>query len=824
MSEVNQFAFLSYSKCTEHVKKALILVIIFTMISSAMKAQPPKSSALKIVPEFQNGAFPLVQKNVASDILIDATDAEVVNIAAQAVAGDIARICGTKPKVASTIENKGEYLIIAGTVGHSAYIDQLVKAEKLNVSTIRNKWESFTIAVVNAPVKGVKQALVIAGSDRRGTAYGLFEISRLAGVSPWVWWADVHPDQRKSLYLLPGTLTSGEPSVKYRGIFINDEDWGLLPWSNRTYELSDDKGHIGPRTHERIFELLLRLRANTYWPAMHEVTRPFFMTEGNRAVADKYDIFIGSSHCEPMACNAAGEWKRRGTGAYDYVNNSSSVYNFWEDRVKEVAGQSILYTVGMRGVHDGQMQGAKTVNEQKAVLTKVFEDQRELLRKYVNKDITQISQVFVPYKEVLDVYNAGLQVPEDVTLLWCDDNYGYITHFPTAAEQARKGGNGVYYHISYWGRPHDYLWLGSTSPALIYQQMNQAYNNGVQKIWILNVGDIKPGEYPMELFMDMAWNIDAVRKLGVKSHQTRFLEREFGKEVAIQLNPVMAEFNRLNYIRKPEFMGNTREEEKHPDFKKVKDLPWSESTIRERLHSFQELSDQVEQLTSLILPEKRDAYYQLVKYPVQAVNQMNKKLLTAQLSRHGKADWAESDAAFDSIATLTKVYNNAKWNRIMDFQPRRLPVFNRVKRDTVSAPMIVDRKPMAKWNGADCTKGTPNLFEGLGYEGKAAEINKGSALTYTFDNLKKDSVEIEIRLLPNHPVHGDKLRFKVTLDGSQSQTISYETKGRSEEWKNNVLCNQAIRRVVLPLGKSTFHQLVIEALDEGVVIDQLFIY
>ncbi len=817
---------LSFTGCIKRTtyRSAIYFFLLCSVISPAAKAQAKANGTLKIVSEPTPGAFPLVQAKTAPVILVDATDAEVVNIAAKAVAGDIEQISGVKPEVISSPKNSGEYLVIAGTVGHSSYIDQLVKARKLDVSTIRNKWESFTIAVVNAPMKGVKQALVVAGSDRRGTAYGLFEISRLAGVSPWVWWADVHPEQRKSLYLLPGTLTSGEPSVQYRGIFINDEDWGLLPWSNRTYEPSDDKGHIGPRTHERIFELLLRLRANTYWPAMHEVTRPFFMTEGNRAVAEKYAIFIGSSHCEPMACNAAGEWKRRGTGAYDYVNNSSSVYQFWEDRVKEVAGQDILYTVGMRGVHDGQMQGAKTISEQKEVLTRVFKDQRELLRKYVNKDVTQISQVFVPYKEVLDVYNAGLKVPEDVTLLWCDDNYGYITHFPTAAEQARKGGNGVYYHISYWGRPHDYLWLGSTSPALIYQQMNQAYNRGIQKIWIVNVGDIKPGEYPTELFLDMAWNIDEVRQQGVKSHQARFLEREFGKDVATQLNPFMEEYNRLNYIRKPEFMGNTREEEKDPDFKKVKDLPWSESTIHARLNSFQELSDKVEQLSSLILPEKRDAYFQLVKYPVQAVNQMNKKLLTAQLARHGKAGWAESDAAFDSIAALTKVYNNAKWNRIMDFQPRKLPVFNRVKRDTVSAPMILDRKPMAKWNGADCTKGTPALFEGLGYEGKAAGINKGSALTYSFDNLQKDSVEIEIRLLPNHPVQGGKLRFKVTLDGSPSQTVSYEVRGRSEEWKNNVLSNQAIRRVVLPLGRLTSHQLVIEALDEGVVVDQLFIY
>lgn len=297
---------------------------------------------------------------------------------------------------------------------------------------------------------------------------------------------------------------------------------------------------------------------------MHECTLPFFLTKGNREAAKKYGIFIGASHCEPMACNAAGEWKIRGKGAYDYVNNSPAVYQFWENRVKEVAGQEILYTLGMRGVHDGKMQGAKTVEEQKAVLNRVFVDQRGLLEKYVNKDVTQVPQVFIPYKEVLDIYHAGLQVPEDVTLMWCDDNYGYIRHFPTAEERARKGGNGVYYHVSYWGRPHDHLWLSTMSPSLIYQQMKQAYDQGIQKMWILNVGDIKPAEYQIELFMDMAWNLDKVSSEGVTAHLKHWLERELGTSCAKAILPVMQEHYRLAHIRKPEFMGNTREEEKNP--------------------------------------------------------------------------------------------------------------------------------------------------------------------------------------------------------------------------------------------------------------------
>ena len=707
--------------------------------------------------------------------------------------------------------------ILVGTIGQSKLIEQA----GIDIFALKNKKQAFMLAVSE------DGKLVVAGSDSHGTAYGILEISRLLGVSPWEWWADVTPEKKEMFRLSSNFRELQSPSVEYRGIFINDEDWGLMPWSNKTYEPSDVKGEIGPRTNERIFELLLRLRANTYWPAMHECTLPFFLTKGNREAAKKYGIFMGASHCEPMACNAAGEWKIRGKGAYDYVNNSPAVYQFWENRVKEVAGQEILYTLGMRGVHDGKMQGAKTVEEQKAVLNRVFVDQRGLLEKYVNKDVTQVPQVFIPYKEVLDIYHAGLQVPEDVTLMWCDDNYGYIRHFPTAEERARKGGNGVYYHVSYWGRPHDHLWLSTMSPSLIYQQMKQAYDQGIQKMWILNVGDIKPAEYQIELFMDMAWNLDKVSSEGVTAHLKHWLERELGTSCAKTILSVMQEHYRLAHIRKPEFMGNTREEEKNPVYRVVKDLPWSEREINERLNAYSELSETVEKAASKVPAGRQSAYFELVKYPVQAATQMNRKLLYAQLARHDKEDWEKSDAAYDSIAALTQHYNsleNGKWNRMMDFKPRKLPVFNRVERKAATAPMTADRKAVCQWNAAEAKKGNAIVCEGLGYESKAAEIKKGDALTFSFGNLKTDSVEVDIRLLPNHPVHGDKLRFTVSLDGAEPEVIAYETKGRSEEWKENVLRNQAIRKIVLPVTGKKSHQLVIKALDEGVILDQVMLY
>ena len=754
----------------------------------------------------------VLQSGIPVPIACNSSEEQVVHTALELLRRDLQTVLSATAKVET---NTGTILI--GTAGRSELIDQ----SGVDTSVLKGKKQAFLLTV------SPEGKLIVAGSDGHGTAYGILEISRLLGVSPWEWWADVTPEKKKLFKLSSKFRSVQSPSVEYRGIFINDEDWGLMPWSNKTYEPSDVNGEIGPRTNERIFELLLRLRANTYWPAMHECTLPFFLTKGNREVAKKYGIFMGASHCEPMACSAAGEWRRRGNGAYDYVNNSAAVYKFWEDRVKEVADQEVLYTLGMRGVHDGKMQGAKTVEEQKAVLDRVLADQRGLIEKYVNKDVTQVPQVFIPYKEVLDIYNAGLQVPDDVTLMWCDDNYGYIRHFPTAEERARKGGNGIYYHVSYWGRPHDHLWLSTMSPSLIYQQMKQAYDQGMQKIWILNVGDIKPAEYQIELFMDMAWNLEAVAQEGVTAHLKHWLERELGTSPAKELLPVMQEYYRLAHIRKPEFMGNTREEEKDPAYRIVKDLPWSEEFINERLSSYDRLSETVEKVTFRIPADRQSASFELVKYPVRAAAQMNRKLLFAQLARHGKADWEKSDAAYDSIAALTQHYNsleNGKWNRMMDFKPRKLPVFNRVERKEATTPMIQERSAIYQWNGMDASKGNFIGHEGLGYAGRAAGILMGKALTFSFSDWKADVVEVEVRLLPNHPVHGTQLRFSVSIDGAEPKVISYETKGRSEEWKENVLRNQAIRKIVLPVSGKKSHQLEIKALDEGVVLDQVMLY
>lgn len=709
--------------------------------------------------------------------------------------------------------------LVAATLGTHVQVEALLDQRKLK--ELSSCKEGFLIQVKN-------NKLYVLGSDKRGTAYGILELSRLIGVSPWEWWADATIGRKKSMVLEEGFTLLKHPSVAKRGIFINDEDFGLTPWSYGTFEPSDIKGQIGPKTHARIFELLLRLRANTFWPAMHESSVAFYLTPQNKETADKYGIFIGTSHCEPMVRNANAEWKLYGKGNYDYVNNRTEVLRFWEERVKQLKQSDNIYTLGMRGVHDGRMQGAKTLKEQKDAVTKIFKDQREMIARNLNPDVAQVPQAFIPYKEVLEIYNMGLKVPDDVTLVWCDDNYGYITHFPDSLECRRKGGNGIYYHVSYWGRPHDYLWLATNHPAQLYTQMKAAYDKGAKDLWILNVGDIKPAEYLTELFLDMAWDISAIEnsESGLNAHLKAWLSREFGSGHAATLQGLMNEYYRLAYIRKPEFMGNTRTEEKEPEYKVVSDLPWSERAIRERITDYIKLSDKVMSIAKVIPADKQDAWFQLVEYPVRAAAEMNKKHLYAQLARHGKSDWRFSDQAFDTIVKLTDRYNslgNGKWKNIMTYDPRKLSVYQPVPHDTAKQEMPGNQNLLDFQNGLDYVSftGEKPLHHGLGYQSKAVAISKGSAVSYQVASGNAAAVTVELAFAPNHPVSGKQLRCAVSADGQKEQIVDIRTEARSEAWKVNVLNNQAIRRLNVSAKNKKKILLQIRALDEAVVLDQI---
>ena len=681
--------------------------------------------------------------------------------------------------------------------------------------------ESFRIGMTGGK-------LHIYGTDSHGLAYGLLEVSRLLGVSPWEWWADCTP-RRLSVFRLSSSYHSRQfPKVRYRGIFINDEDWGLLPWATRQepdlaadvlsgrYGKTSAKGIIGPKVNERIFQLMLRLRANYYWPAMHECSQPFFTIPGNREMAERYGIYIGGSHCEPMACSTATEWPMRGEGDYNYVSNREAVKAFWQRRLDEVKDQEIVYTIGMRGLHDGAMQGTRTMDEKVHYLQMAIDDQRRMLAATLqlsDEGLASVPQVFVPYKEVLDIYKHGLRVPDDVTLMWTDDNYGYIRHFPDSTELRRKGGNGIYYHASYWGRPHDYLWLSTTSPYLMRWQMDEALSRGIDRMWILNVGDIKPAEYIIERWMDLAWN-DGRGEPDEDAELRLFMSREFGKELGKQLAGVMSEYYRLAYIRRPEFMGGTRTEESDRTYW-AQHRPiegWTRHDADLRIQAYRRLSDRVEQLYRKVRADRRDAFFQLVKYPVQAAAQMNIKFLSATK--------AESDMAYDSIVSLSRTYNaNPRWTGILDMQPRRLTVFNRVEQ-----PLTYPARPAQPKQGINLDKIRSRHLTGLGYDANALVLAKDESVEFDVrHDPEADTLYIELHLLPSHPVEGTAVAVEAGIGSHEPTTLEYQTYDRSEEWKQNVLRNQAIRIAALPLpDHRSRHTIRIKALTPGVVIDQLY--
>ena len=618
------------------------------------------------------GDFELVRGGHAADVIISAEDFKVVRIAADNLAADVERVTGVRPSVRTEATGLSQHVVLVGTLGKSILIDKLANEGKIDVKSLRGKWESFLIATVKDPLPGVRLGLVIVGSDRRGTAYGVYELAQAAGVSPWHWWADVTPERKRELYVAAGTRAEGPPSVKYRGVFLNDEDWGLQPWAAKTYE--PETGDIGPKTYARLFELLLRLKANTVWPAMHEVTRAFNADPRNRQVADDYAIVMGSSHAEPMLRNNVGEWKDD-PKRYNYLTNPEGVRRYWEERVRENGPFENLYTLGMRGIHDSAMQGPKTQAERIKTLEQIFADQRAMLARHVRPDPTQVPQIFCPYKEVLADYRAGLKVPEDVTIVYPDDNFGYIRTFPNDVERKRRGGTGVYYHVSYLGRPLSYLWLETTPPALVWEEMSKAYSNGARRFWVLNVGDLKPAEAVTEFFMQMAWDTTRWRRDNLQDFLRQWAAREFGRAAAEEIASVMDEYYRLGFARKPEHLQwyLPGEPYRPSDFAH---FDYGDEA-QARTDAYDSLIGRATNLYPKIPPPLRPAYYQLVLYPVRCASFANRRVLAAEKAalyaaqgRASTAWWVKHATNADWLAdSETYNYNErisgGKWHYIM---------------------------------------------------------------------------------------------------------------------------------------------------------------
>lgn len=624
--------------------------------------------------------FPLSTKTCAA-IMYDATsEPSVVGTAVGLLASDIEKVTGKCPSVSGngSVTASCRYAVIAGTLGHSFLIDELVRDGKIDVSSISGEWERYAVRLVEAPLKGVRRALVVVGSDRRGTAYGLLSLSRAIGVNPWYWWMDAPVEHRNSIYLSVNAYDAATPSVKYRGIFINDEDWGLLRWAKRNFE--KELGNIGPKTYEKVCELLLRLNANMLAPAMHEASTAFYQIPQNKEIADRYGIIITASHCEPLLLNTASEWHKDRYGDWNYNTNSERIDSVLNARVVETSPYENAYVIALRGLHDRAMSGAESLDSRKATVQRALLNQRKILSDVLGKDASDIPQFFTPYKEVLDVYNQGLELPDDVTIVWPDDNYGYMKRLSSPKEQLRSGRSGVYYHSSYLGRPHDYLWMNTTSPTLMYEELRKAYDSTADRYWLLNSGDIKSCEFAVDFFLSMAYDIDSFSYERAASYRSEWLCGMLGEKDRDAYRSIFDEFYHQAFIRKPEFMGWGYQwtTDKHGNERNT-DTDFSFANYREaerRLEAYRKISSETEALMAQLPSSHIPCFYQSVYYPVKACELMSRMVLSGQKNRwyalqRRTAATAAADEAIrchDSLRVITEGYNSlldGKWNHVM---------------------------------------------------------------------------------------------------------------------------------------------------------------
>jgi len=835
------------------------LILPATIAAILLIASSRAAAVLDLVdPAASKGAFPLVAKGRAAPVCIPPRSAAVVRIAGQDLASDIERVTGVRPAVLEAAPESGPRIEVSVFPG------------------VADRWETFRLSATN-------DCLAIQGSDKRALAFGLYDLSRRIGVSPWHWWADVPVVKRSEVYLAAGTGPVESPSVRYRGIFLNDEGWGLVPWAAKTFE--PEVGNVGPKTYARIFELLLRLRANTIWPAMHPGTTPFHQVPGNAKVADDYAIVLGSSHAEPMLRNNVGEWKRP-PGQYNFLTHRETVLDYWDERVRQRTKGESLFTLGMRGIHDSPIVGPKSQAQRISILEEIFKEQRAMLGKHLksvpgSQEGASFSQIFCPYKEVLDDYRAGLKVPDDVTIVWPDDNFGYIRRFATPEERKRSGGLGVYYHLSYLGTPMSWLWFDSLSPSLVWSEMTRAYEQGARAFWVGNVGDLKGQELSTEFFLHLAWNAGRT----TPEEPARFLRavaaRDFGEKHAEAIAAIWARHQHLAVARKPEHL------QWHLPLTPYRPTELTEGEMLSRLNAYAALEQDTDAIASGLPAEFQDAYYQRVGYAVAAAAAANERYFRAELARLHRARDNDEDAqetfavskrAGPRMDDLTRRYNEeiagGKWRHIVrvngikyeDWKKKFLPAdaippLDSSAQNAVHAPDpgAVGKAPVVPTDAhpgdflevdgvvsmdaghftacSDMKDGAGwRSISGLGRTGSAVTVLPSTAavtgsaaprLSYRFHVVSRGQATIRVRLLPTHPlVPGQGLRLALAVDKGRplplAVTSGFDTD--SEEWKQRVLTNATHATVKLPEDLSPgLHTLHLVAVDTGVVVDKIVI-
>lgn len=651
---------------------------LFSLLLPALLAFSQNGFALGGMSFVENtpnpNSFALVAEDVAA-LWVDTNDWVGVVRATGDLRADIGRVTGRLPNVIGTQPAENRNVVIVGAIGKSGIIGQLIREKKIDVSDIAGKWESFFLQVIPHPMPGIDNALVICGSDKRGTIYGIYELSAQIGVSPWYWWADVTPDHKDALFVNAGRHVQGPPSVRYRGIFLNDEAPALTGWVQAKYgrapgldgkPIPGNPANYGRQFYTNLFELILRIKGNYLWPAMWNNAFNEDDPENPR-LAHQYGIVMGTTHQEPML-RAQKEWDRRYQrqyGSWNYAKHPKLIEEFWREGIRRNKAYESLITIGLRGANDTPMApGGPEANM--ALLENIVEVQRKIIAEEINADASKVPQVWCLYKEVMDYYNAGMRVPDDVTLLWAEDNWGNVRRLPTAEERHRSGGAGVYYHFDYHGSPRSYQWLNTSPIPKIWDQLSLAKQYGADRIWIVNVGHFKGYEFPLEYFMHLAWNTDRWTNDNLDEYTRLWAEREFGPAHAKGIAEIVTQYTRFNGRRKPELL--------EPGAYSLVNYQEADTVVAD----YNAVAARAEEIFAKLPQPKRDAFYQLVLFPARACAQLNELYLAAGknalYAKQGRAA-ANSFAArarslFQAQTNLMNYFNRSfaggKWDHFMD--------------------------------------------------------------------------------------------------------------------------------------------------------------
>lgn len=712
------------------------------------------------------GHFPLVASGKSAPLYISSEADPGVIRALKNLQTDIGKVSGAQPELLIADKTpKAREVVLVGTLGKSAMLDKLVKQKKLDVSGIAGKWETFLIQVVEKPMRGVDRALVITGSDKRGTIFGIYDVAEKIGVSPWYWWADVPVKKEENLYVVPGRHTLGEPAVKYRGIFINDEAPALSGWAFEKF------GGFNSRFYAHVFELILRLKGNYLWPAMWG--RQFYVEDPmNPELANEYGVVIGTSHHEPMM-RAHAEWEHFGEGPWNYKTNKENLQAFWREGITRMGDKESLVTIGMRGDGDEPMSEGTEI----ALLEGIVADQRKIIEEVTGKPAAETPQVWALYKEVQDYYDKGMRVPEDVTLLLADDNWGNIRKLPALGDTLRPGGYGIYYHYDYVGGPRNYKWINTNPIARVWEQMHLAYQYGANEIWIVNVGDIKPMEFPTDFFLDYAWNPEKWPAESLPEYTRLWATEQFGETYAAEVADVLTNYAMYAGRRKPELLS--------PETYSLTHYREAERVLAD----YRQLEEKAEKIARALPAEYQDAYYQLVLFPVKASANLNKLYVTvaknrlyAQQGRAATNELAEeARALFEKDAELTNYFHtelsDGKWNHMMAqthigytyWQQPEENAMPEVKRIEVpsSSQMGVMVEGAAAWWPQEKGKAVLPEFTPFQPDGHYLEVfNRGQApFRYT-----ADAAEPWIKITPAEGSVDKEQRLWVQVDWQQAPT------------------------------------------------------